>query len=86
MSDRSRMPSSWQSNVGCVELGAPREFNGAKVFSATMLMDRDRLGEKVTAWMNKNPHCEVRDATVTQSSDEAFHCIAITLFYWEDLN
>jgi hypothetical protein len=21
---------------------------------------------------------------ITQSSDEAFHCIAITVFYWED--
>lgn len=87
MSDHlSKIPSSWQSKLGFVKLGGPPEFNGAKVFSATMLMDRDRLGEKVTAWMDRNPHCEIRDATVTQSSDEAFHCIAITLFFWEDLD
>ncbi len=56
-----------------------------KIFSATMVMDRERLGDKITAWIQANPHCEVRDITITQSSDDAFHCIAITLFYWEDL-
>ncbi len=69
-----------------VRLGGPQEYNGVKVFSATMVMDRERLGEKITHWMEDNPHCEVRDVVVTQSSDEAFHCIAITLFYWEDMS
>jgi folate-dependent tRNA-U54 methylase TrmFO/GidA len=55
-----------------------------KVFSATMVTDREGLGEKITDWIQSHPNCEVRDAVVTQSSDEAFHCIAITLFYWED--
>jgi folate-dependent tRNA-U54 methylase TrmFO/GidA len=55
-----------------------------KVFSATMVTDREQLGEKITDWIQNHPNCEVRDAVVTQSSDEAFHCIAITLFYWED--
>jgi folate-dependent tRNA-U54 methylase TrmFO/GidA len=55
-----------------------------KVFSATMVTDREGLGEKITDWITNHPNCEVRDAVVTQSSDEAFHCIAITLFYWED--
>lgn len=88
MSDNQRIPipSSWQSKVGKVFLGGPPKFNGAKVFSATMVMDRERLGEKITSWMQKHPHCEVREAIVTQSSDEAFHCIAITLFYWEDMD
>jgi hypothetical protein len=27
----------------------------------------------------------VTDIVITQSSDEAFHCIAITVFYWEDV-
>lgn len=72
--------------MGRLELGGPKEFNGVKVFSATMVMDRERLGEKVTNWIRDNPHCEVREVMVTQSSDEAFHCIAITLFFWEDLN
>ncbi|MBA3541062.1 MAG: hypothetical protein H0T79_15735 [Deltaproteobacteria bacterium] len=61
------------------------KFNGVKVFSATMVADRDQLGEKVTAWMNAEPETrKVTDIVITQSSDEAFHCIAITVFYWED--
>ena len=65
--------------------GDPRPFNGVKVFSATMVADRDQLGEKVSAWMANNSHLKVTDIVVTQSSDEAFHCIAITVFYWEDV-
>jgi hypothetical protein len=61
----------------------PRPFNGVKVFSATMAPERDNLGEKITAWLRDHPNCEVVDTIVTQSSDEAFHCLAITLFYWE---
>jgi len=72
-------------NLGQVAFGSNREFNGVKVFSATMVADREQLGEKITAWLQANPECEVRDAVVTQSSDEAFHCIAITLFFWEDV-
>ncbi len=59
-------------------------FNGVKVFSATMVADRDQLGEKVSEWMNRNSQYKVTDIVVTQSSDEAFHCIAITVFYSED--
>ena len=59
-------------------------FNGVKVFSATMMADRDQLGEKVSAWMSNNSHLKLTDIVVTQSSDEAFHCIAITVFYCED--
>lgn len=58
-----------------------KPFNGVKVFSATMHHDRDVLGEKVTAWMVNNPSCDVVDVVITQSSDQAFHCIAITVFY-----
>jgi hypothetical protein len=60
-------------------------FNGVKVFSATMVADRDQLGEKVTAWINANSARVVTDLVVTQSSDEAFHCIAITVFYHEEI-
>lgn len=58
-----------------------KKFDGVKVFSATMQRDRDHLGEKVTAWLQSNPAYEVVDLVVTQSSDEAFHCISITFFY-----
>lgn len=64
--------------------GKPVKFNGVKVFSATMVADRDQLGEKITAWMAAHPQCKPTDVIVTQSSDEAFHCLAITLFYWEE--
>ena len=60
------------------------KFNGVKVFSATMVADRDQLGEKVTAWISAHSECKVTDIVITQSSDEAFHCIAITVFYWEE--
>ena len=60
------------------------KFNGVKVFSATMAQERDQLGEKVSAWLAERPSIKVIDTVVTQSSDEAFHCLAITLFYWED--
>jgi len=60
------------------------KFNGVKVFSATMAQERDQLGEKVSAWLAERPSIKVVDTVVTQSSDEAFHCLAITLFYWED--
>lgn len=58
-------------------------FDGVKVFSATMLADRARLGERVTDWIAAHPQASVVDLVVTQSSDAEFHCIAISLFYWE---
>jgi hypothetical protein len=60
-----------------------RGFNGVKVFSATMFADRERLGDKVTDWIAAHPTHAVVEMIVTQSSDDAFHCIAISLFYRE---
>ena len=59
----------------------PGPFDGVKVFSATMFAARNQLGESVTAWLQSNPHCQPVDFVVTQSSDAAFHCIAITVFF-----
>ena len=56
-------------------------FNSVKVFSATMAQERDRLGERITEWIREHPKFGIVDTIVTQSSDEAFHCLAITLFY-----
>ena len=58
-------------------------FNGVKVFSATMFADRAQLGEKVTAWLAASSQRKLTDIVVTQSSDEAFHCITISVFYQE---
>jgi hypothetical protein len=60
-------------------------FNGVKTFSATMAKARDALGEQVMEWLSSKPDREVVDTVVTQSSDEAFHCIAITIFYRDPL-
>jgi hypothetical protein len=56
-------------------------FVGVKVFSATMQLDRDRLGDRVAQWMADNPQLEVVDHSTTQSSDNAYHCLSIVLFY-----
>lgn len=72
---------SGASSVKQLKLSPNTAFTGVKVFSATMVADRQVLGEKVTAWMETHPQYEVNEILVTQSSDEAFHCIAITVFY-----
>ncbi len=77
---------SISNQSGTLTLRRDVKFNGVKVFSATMVADREQLGEKVTDWMSKNPSKKVTDIVITQSSDEAFHCIAITVFYFEDLH
>ncbi|HVX94581.1 MAG TPA: hypothetical protein VHK47_06695 [Polyangia bacterium] len=64
---------------------ARNAFNGVKTFSATMAKGRDALGDQVGAWLASDPNREIVDTVVTQSSDEAFHCIAITIFYREPL-
>lgn len=58
-------------------------FNGVKVFAATMVADRLQLGERVTDWMRRRPKLEIVDIVVTQSSDAEFHCISISVFYFE---
>ena len=60
------------------------KFNGVKIFSATMAQEREQLGEKLTRWLTAHGDLKIVDKIVTQSSDEAFHCLAITLFYWEE--
>lgn len=62
-------------------MNAP-SFNGVKVFSATMMRDRENLGERVTEWLATGKR-KIVDVVVTQSSDEAFHMLAITVFYNE---
>jgi hypothetical protein len=80
------MSANQANTSGQVTLRRDVRFNGVKVFSATMVADRDQLGEKVSAWMAAHSQLKVTDIVVTQSSDEAFHCIAITVFYWEDVD
>ena len=79
------MSANLANQSGQLILRTDLQFNGVKVFSATMVADREQLGEKVTMWMANNPDKKVTNVVVTQSSDEAFHCIALTVFYWEEL-
>lgn len=56
------------------------EFDGVKVFSATKARERENLGERITDWLEAN-RVTVVDREVTQSSDNEFHCLTITIFY-----
>ena len=58
-------------------------FNGVKVFCATKFADRERLGETVTLWLAEHPELDLVDLVVTQSSDAAYHCVTISVFYLE---
>jgi len=49
----------------------------------TLARNREELGETVTEWLKKHPHCEIVDMQVVQSSDREFHCISIILFFNE---
>lgn len=58
------------------------QFDGVKVFSATKQKDRDELGETATRWLNdRKDTIEIIDKTVTQSSDNEYHCLTIIIFY-----
>jgi hypothetical protein len=78
------MPANLSTTSGQLTLRRDLKFNGVKVFSATMVADREQLGEKVTAWIKSRPDAKLTDIVITQSSDEAFHCIAITVFFWSE--
>ncbi len=57
------------------------KYNGVKVFSATMGRTRDALSDRLTQWKARHPDYEIVDTVVTQSSDDAYHCLTITVFY-----
>ena len=51
-----------------------------QVFSATLAKDRERLGEEVTRWLDQHPDFELKERVTTQSSDQEYHCITITIW------
>ncbi len=59
------------------------QFNGVRTFTATLAREREALGDRITVWIRDNPDKQIVDVTVTQSSDAEFHCLAITVFFWE---
>ncbi len=50
-----------------------------------MFADRGQLGDRITAWIASGPQRKLTDIVVTQSSDAAFHCVTISIFYQEAL-
>lgn len=57
-------------------------FDGVKIFSATKQKDRDEIGNNATRWIKENrDRIEIVDKTITQSSDNAYHCLTVALFY-----
>lgn len=64
-------------------------FNGVKVFSATMVQQRQALGDQITAWIaterRQRPGFAVVDIVMRQSSDSAFHCVSAILFFKYDV-
>ena len=55
-------------------------FNGVKVFCATLVRERQALGEQVTDWLRQNKVTSV-ETMVVQSSDDTHHCITVVVFY-----
>ena len=56
-------------------------YTGVKVFTATKAKEREELGTNVTRWLGENPQVKIVNTTVTQSSDNEFHCLTIIVFY-----
>jgi hypothetical protein len=58
-------------------------MKSVKVFTATKAKEREAMGDRITEWLRKSPPKEIADVQVTQSSDEEFHCLTITILYVE---
>lgn len=57
-------------------------FDGIKIFSATKQKEREALGDVATAWLKaQEGRIRICDKIVSQSSDSAYHCLTLTLFY-----
>jgi hypothetical protein len=51
-----------------------------KIFSTTMVRQREALGDVVTAWLRETA-VKIESYYVRQSSDAEYHCFSIVLFY-----
>ena len=55
-------------------------YTVVKTFAATKERERGELGERVTEWIKSASKLEVVDTIVSLSSDQAYHCLVITVF------
>lgn len=64
------------------------DYTAVRVFSATKARAREALGDTVTQWLRDPAQAgvEVVRHVVTQSSDNEFHMLAVTLFYRRPLD
>jgi hypothetical protein len=56
-------------------------YDGVKVFSSTMVKQRERMGEDLMVWLGAHPECVPVNTVVRQSSDSRFHCLTIVVFW-----
>lgn len=63
------------------EVAMMQAFDSVMVFSATKAQERQYLGQTISDWLHAHKGITVVDKVVSQSSDSAFHCVVITLFY-----
>jgi len=57
------------------------DFDGMAMFSVSKHVDREKMGDDVTAWRKRNPTFVITDVRLTQSSDNEYHCVTIAIFY-----
>lgn len=57
------------------------DFDGMVIFSETKHTDRHNMSEEVTAWRQRNASATITDIRTMQSSDNAFHCVTVIIFY-----
>lgn len=58
------------------------DIDRVEVFTATKASERRDLGRSVTSWLTqyRERGGELMDYVVSQSSDNEFHCLSISLF------
>jgi hypothetical protein len=56
-------------------------YDGVKVFSATTVGRREKLGDDITAWLRANTDRVAVNTVVRLSSDARFHCLSILIFW-----
>jgi len=69
------------ARASTLSVATASQFTGVKTFTATLAAQRCGLGDVVTSWLRAHPEIDVVDIVVTQSSDHAYHCLTITVFF-----
>lgn len=65
----------------CIVLWPSLRITRFKVFSATVLTQREHLGEVVTAWLAAHTELSIVDITVVQSTEAGHHTLTFVISY-----